>query len=180
MWVKTTHAESASALCIRMLRFRPSPVAARRPHLTSSPAEEHNRGIKTKKSSKVLDDGIYQSFRSPLVFGKTVCMEICSGGRTRTSGLRVMSPTSYQLLYPAMWITKVRIISEPAIQFLKYFQIFLNQQQNHPQYGDISQQAPAAHFGICHKLRRVLPLKLRQFSRPREGSIGPFACNLTV
>ena len=25
-----------------------------------------------------------------------------SGGRTRTSGLRVMSPTSYQLLYPAM------------------------------------------------------------------------------
>ena len=26
----------------------------------------------------------------------------CSGRRTRTSGLRVMSPTSYQLLYPAM------------------------------------------------------------------------------
>ena len=26
-----------------------------------------------------------------------------SGGRTRTSGLRVMSPTSYQLLYPAMY-----------------------------------------------------------------------------
>ena len=25
-----------------------------------------------------------------------------SGGRTRTSGLRGMSPTSYQLLYPAM------------------------------------------------------------------------------
>ena len=25
-----------------------------------------------------------------------------SGGRTRTSGLRVMSPTSYQLLYPAV------------------------------------------------------------------------------
>ena len=25
-----------------------------------------------------------------------------SGGRTRTSGLRVMSPTSYQLLYPAI------------------------------------------------------------------------------
>ncbi len=26
----------------------------------------------------------------------------CSGGRTRTSDLRVMSPTSYQLLYPAI------------------------------------------------------------------------------
>ena len=26
-----------------------------------------------------------------------------SGGRTRTSGLRVMSPTSCQLLYPAMY-----------------------------------------------------------------------------
>ena len=26
----------------------------------------------------------------------------CSGGRTRTSDLRVMSPTSYQLLYSAM------------------------------------------------------------------------------
>ena len=25
-----------------------------------------------------------------------------SGRRTRTSGLRVMSPTSYQLLYPAI------------------------------------------------------------------------------
>ena len=28
--------------------------------------------------------------------------ELCSGRRTRTSGLRVMSPTSYQLLYPAI------------------------------------------------------------------------------
>ena len=27
-----------------------------------------------------------------------------SGRRTRTSGLRVMSPTSYQLLYPAIWV----------------------------------------------------------------------------
>ena len=32
---------------------------------------------------------------------------LSSGGRTRTSGLRVMSPTSYQLLYPAMfWFCK--------------------------------------------------------------------------
>ncbi len=27
---------------------------------------------------------------------------LCSGGRTRTYGLRVMSPTSYHLLHPAM------------------------------------------------------------------------------
>ena len=31
----------------------------------------------------------------------------CSGRRTRTTDLRVMSPTSYQLLYPAMWSAKV-------------------------------------------------------------------------
>ena len=30
-----------------------------------------------------------------------------SGGRTRTYDLRVMSPTSYRLLYSAMWIAKV-------------------------------------------------------------------------
>ena len=50
-----------------------------------------------------------------------------SGGRTRTSGLRVMSPTSYQLLYPAILDCKGKNI------FLKYkmffafslFQLFL-------------------------------------------------------
>ena len=36
--------------------------------------------------------------------------QIRSGGRTRTSGLRVMSPTSYQLLYPAMLDYKGRNI----------------------------------------------------------------------
>ena len=30
-----------------------------------------------------------------------------SGGRTRTYDLRVMSPTSYRLLYSAMWSAKV-------------------------------------------------------------------------
>ena len=30
---------------------------------------------------------------------------LCSGGRIRTSDLRVMSPTSYQLLYPAVFGT---------------------------------------------------------------------------
>ena len=74
---------------------------------------------KTKKSSKVLDDDIYRSFRSPFVIGKTVCKKICSGGRTRTSGLRVMSPTSYQLLYPAMWNAKVRNIFETANFYFK-------------------------------------------------------------
>ena len=34
---------------------------------------------------------------------KSVMDFLCgSGGRTRTSGLRVMSQTSYQLLYPAI------------------------------------------------------------------------------
>jgi hypothetical protein len=29
---------------------------------------------------------------------------LCSGSRTRTDGLWVMSPTSYQLLHPAMYL----------------------------------------------------------------------------
>ena len=34
---------------------------------------------------------------------------VCSSGNwTRTSDLRVMSPTSYLLLYPAMWTAKIR------------------------------------------------------------------------
>ena len=32
---------------------------------------------------------------------------LSSGGRTRTYDLRVMSPTSYQLLHPAMYILKL-------------------------------------------------------------------------
>ena len=40
--------------------------------------------------------------------GKTFRFFLCSSGeRTRTSDLRVMSPTSYRLLYSAMWSTKV-------------------------------------------------------------------------
>ena len=31
-----------------------------------------------------------------------------SGNWTRTSDLRVMSPTSYLLLYPAMWTTNIQ------------------------------------------------------------------------
>ncbi len=33
---------------------------------------------------------------------------LCSGNWTRTSDLRVMSPTSYLLLYPAMWTAKIQ------------------------------------------------------------------------
>ena len=33
---------------------------------------------------------------------------LCSGDWTRTSDLRVMSPTSYLLLYPAMWTANIR------------------------------------------------------------------------
>ena len=49
--------------------------------------------------------------------------QIRSGGRTRTSGLRVMSPTSYQLLYPAMLDYKGRnIFLECKTYFKKYVQ----------------------------------------------------------
>ena len=33
---------------------------------------------------------------------------LCSGDWTRTSDLRVMSPTSYLLLYPAMWTANIQ------------------------------------------------------------------------
>ena len=44
----------------------------------------------------------------------------CSGGRTRTSDLRVMSPTSYQLLYPAIRIAKVFTIARFFIRFMDF------------------------------------------------------------
>ena len=45
-----------------------------------------------------------------------------SGGWTRTNDLRVMSPTSYQLLYPAMFgNTKVGI----SFEFTKFFSLFI-------------------------------------------------------
>ena len=43
---------------------------------------------------------------------QTAVVSFSSGDRTRTYDLRVMSPTSYQLLYPAMWIAKVGSIFE--------------------------------------------------------------------
>ena len=50
--------------------------------------------------------GLSTNFNTPAtVFKREKQIGICflgSGGRTRTSGLRVMSPTSYQLLYPAI------------------------------------------------------------------------------
>ena len=40
---------------------------------------------------------------------------LCCGSRTRTSDLWVMSPTSYQLLHPAMFsVAKVRPFAEYA------------------------------------------------------------------
>ena len=40
---------------------------------------------------------------------------VCSGSRTRTCDLRVMSPTSYLLLYPALWTAKIQNFSDIAI-----------------------------------------------------------------
>ena len=45
---------------------------------------------------------------------KTSMPWLGSGGRTRTSGLRVMSPTSYQLLYPAMLLLKQDLNLRPS------------------------------------------------------------------
>ena len=50
--------------------------------------------------------GLSTNFNTPATVLKNesrfyICF-LCSGRRTRTSGLRVMSPTSYQLLYPAI------------------------------------------------------------------------------
>ena len=42
--------------------------------------------------------------------GKWEGKEGSSGGRTRTCDLRVMSPTSYRLLYPAMFWCKVKVL----------------------------------------------------------------------
>ena len=47
-----------------------------------------------------------------------------SGGRTRTSGLRVMSPTSCQLLYPAMYRQMVISDRFSLIASAKIIQIF--------------------------------------------------------
>ena len=43
--------------------------------------------------------------------------KLSSGGRTRTCDLRVMSPTSYQLLYPAIALQKYN-------KFLKLQNVF--------------------------------------------------------
>ena len=42
-----------------------------------------------------------------------------SGGWTRTNDLRVMSPTSYRLLYSAMWSAKVWTFFETTKFFLR-------------------------------------------------------------
>ena len=61
---------------------------------------------------------------------KHCCFSCCSsGGRTRTSDLRVMSPTSCQLLYPALYRQMVNrpifLICEcKDSAFFSHFQIF--------------------------------------------------------
>ena len=53
-----------------------------------------------KQGIKTLKPLISQGFQVSVSI--LVTQDGC-GGRTRTYGLRVMSPTSYQLLYPAIW-----------------------------------------------------------------------------
>jgi hypothetical protein len=48
---------------------------------------------------------IFKNTKKPLDFSRGF---LCSGNWTRTSDLRVMSPTSYLLLYPAISTAKIQ------------------------------------------------------------------------
>ena len=54
----------------------------------------------------------------------------CSGGRTRTYDLRVMSPTSYQLLHSALLWDKCKRISRLKPNYIDTILITLNQLKN--------------------------------------------------
>ena len=59
-------------------------------------------------SHKKRENGDKKNALEPFVLGfRVVFLVFSSGGRTRTYDLRVMSPTSYRLLYSAMWSAKV-------------------------------------------------------------------------
>ena len=64
-----------------------------------------------------------------------------SGGWTRTNDLRVMSPTSYQLLYPAMFgNTKVGI----SFEFTKFFSLLLQIFRSAARFLPVPRLFPAA------------------------------------
>ncbi len=74
-------------------------------------------GSFTKKASSLCDDSLFLCFTNPdasIGFGaKKKPLDFSrgflrSGSRTRTCDLRVMSPTSYLLLYPAMWTANIQ------------------------------------------------------------------------
>ena len=61
----------------------------------------------------------------------------CSGGRTRTYDLRVMSPTSYQLLHPAMWTSKVQKLCISVGNHIRWGKYLLNYLQASEGQADI-------------------------------------------
>ena len=63
--------------------------------------------------------GAVQSERRSKKVSNEADFFVSSGGRTRTSDLRVMSPTSYRLLYPAVWDCKGKDFFRKNKTFLK-------------------------------------------------------------
>ena len=80
---------------------------------------------------------------------------LSSGGRTRTSDLRVMSPTSYQLLYPAMRFVSAKV--EKISNSAKLLALFCRRATQPPPYQAGAQPlwarknhtTPAPHFGTA-------------------------------
>ena len=70
----------------------------------------------------------------------------CSGDRTRTDGLRVMSPTSYQLLHPAIYLSLL----------LHYFNLrFDPRRATPPRRSDISDSTPQYTFCYCYLILSI-------------------------
>ena len=94
---------------------------------------------------------------------------LSSGGRTRTSVLRVMSPTSYQLLYPAMRFVSAKV--EKISNSAKILVLFCRCATQSPPYRAGAQPlwarknhtTPAPHFGAA--MLHPLPLVVHK----REG-----------
>ena len=63
-------------------------------------------GVKSESNNKLVDKINKSKKQKKGQISKTRFVPVCSGSWTRTSDLRVMSPTSYLLLYPAMLVYK--------------------------------------------------------------------------
>ncbi len=73
--------------------------------LKRKPSTSRQRGIAFFPCSQAQTSLACSQRKKPATF---VDGFLCSGDWTRTSDLRVMSPTSYLLLYPAIWTAKIQ------------------------------------------------------------------------